>query len=1141
MSSKCILDYRFQNGLVQNPDGSQKASLNNCSHQKVDATVTGWGKITDAIEFKSARSYILAPVPTDLRDVESFTIELALKPNATSLTSMRLVESQLLPAAFSLQKKSDGFAPEGSVNLLSGWKAIESQTDRIPTAAWSSITMCYTGDDLVLFINNKVVARRVFSKPDLIPNGNKELFFGTWVDGVRDQFSGLIGGIRVHEGIPAAYLSPIEVAENKGYGEIESKYQDLNGPRGFLGQPTASEQKKGKGLFRTFQGGHIYWSVDTGAHEVHGDILKQYLVKSGATGILGFPRSDEENGKRNGSKVNQFESGAIYWSSATGAKEVHGMIFARYLDIGAEGSFLGLPKTDELTVAGGKKSSFEGGNIYWSGGSGAFEVHGIILDKYISLKETGGILGFPLSDEIVILSGLNKPTTGRLSKFQYGTIYWSPSSGAYEVHGEIGRLYNELGGPKGTMGFPVTNETAHGSSGICYNDFQKGIIIWKSGIGAKAINDLRLYLGMVRCGSMDDGIGFFKKDTTAELVTYSTVKVNNTIVRNNVRSPGGHAGSSHEIKYTTTIANINHATKIYFKTKVDDWDEASSNDYLGTIEKTFDITNLFGLTGGDPEGAYFQQPCTQKGGDISSLNTLQFDYSIQKTAKLDPNLNFREQCWWSFDNFSTKTLSRKMYADTFRDVEIAESTWDKLMSPFDSIYYGAAYSGCASKGNCFGMSLEALSTYHNQSIFAEPLYQYKAAGGKYDVEEADLSKTIRETINMKHGYQLGASAIRWVIGKLGNLDAVRPLNVYNNVEYYVRNRQFPIISMMNLDGFSGHAVLAYKVQRGTGSAPHRIYVADPNVPWGSKTGDPSYIEVYQNNTFKFFGSSLSYQSSTIVNGLLPGTLMFEIPFHVVSTIPRTPFWEILSALAFLIGGILILFGDAETDQLTSDGLNYYKKTGAKRYPVPNGIPGASRIPLLDFTGQLPELYAFNGKLGKNITLQLNGKKNGSFKQMLRSLSNAISVESPIALNAVDTIRVADAHTPKPVLSLTSSQQSKTSKISYGVTLDPKGRDYRRFDIDLQVSKGVTSRLTASPRGGSIEIESGGSVKPVKVAVEMVVNNQLKKVSFTHTPSSSNEVIRIRPKDLTSSLNKLVIERLSSLGGTVVNRIIKDIQ
>lgn len=59
-----------------------------------------------------------------------------------------------------------------------------------------------------------------------------------------------------------------------GSDSIEAKYQELGGSAGFLGNPTTDELETPdrRGRYRHFQGGSIYWTLQTGAHEVHGAI-----------------------------------------------------------------------------------------------------------------------------------------------------------------------------------------------------------------------------------------------------------------------------------------------------------------------------------------------------------------------------------------------------------------------------------------------------------------------------------------------------------------------------------------------------------------------------------------------------------------------------------------------------------------------------------------------------------------------------------------------------------------------------------------------------------------------------------------------------------------------------------------------------
>jgi len=114
-------------------------------------------------------------------------------------------------------------------------------------------------------------------------------------------------------------------------------------------------------------------------------------------------------------------------------------------------------------------------------------------------------------------------------------------------------------------------------------------------MGARELTELRLHIGQVSCGVIDDGIDWFKKDKTPELITYLTVKVNGNTVVDNQRRPSGHGGTSRDVDYNYTVSPIRSDTTIYWKVSVDDWDQASGNDYLGRREETFSIKNLWGI------------------------------------------------------------------------------------------------------------------------------------------------------------------------------------------------------------------------------------------------------------------------------------------------------------------------------------------------------------------------------------------------------------------------------------------------------------------------------------------------------------------------------------------------------------------
>ncbi len=95
------------------------------------------------------------------------------------------------------------------------------------------------------------------------------------------------------------------------------------------------------------------------------------------------------------------------------------------------------------------------------------DVYGSIGQKWMSLGGRGGFLGYALTDE---LSTPNKP--GRFNQFKNGYIYWSPTTGAHEVHGAILNTWARLGYENSHLGFPISDE--YDVAGGSQSDFQGG-------------------------------------------------------------------------------------------------------------------------------------------------------------------------------------------------------------------------------------------------------------------------------------------------------------------------------------------------------------------------------------------------------------------------------------------------------------------------------------------------------------------------------------------------------------------------------------------------------------------------------------------------------------------------------------------
>ncbi len=210
-------------------------------------------------------------------------------------------------------------------------------------------------------------------------------------------------------------------------GAILARYLALGGPTR-LGLPVSDEQATPGGRVSSLQNGRIYWSPGTGSYHVYGAILTKF-DQLGGTASVGFPLTDEVNapGVTSG-RMSEFSRGSIYWSPARGSVFVYGAIFTKYKAVGASQTY-GLPLSEEHNVSGkpgARECLFERGRIYWSPTTGANQVYGAILAKYLLMGGPAGTLGLPVSDEFGVPGG-------RRTNFQGGYIVWSYSGAGTNV------------------------------------------------------------------------------------------------------------------------------------------------------------------------------------------------------------------------------------------------------------------------------------------------------------------------------------------------------------------------------------------------------------------------------------------------------------------------------------------------------------------------------------------------------------------------------------------------------------------------------------------------------------------------------------------------------------------------------------
>ncbi|WP_236796624.1 choice-of-anchor D domain-containing protein [Amycolatopsis sp. GM8] len=278
---------------------------------------------------------------------------------------------------------------------------------------------------------------------------------------------------------------------------ITDYYNQLGGARGsVLSDPVSAQYPTANGgEAQDFRGGTIYWSAATGPHVVMGAILTEYKAVGGPASSLGYPVTDEQGTPDGVGRYNHFTGGggaSIYWTPNTGAHSIQGQIRAKWAALGWETGPLGYPVTDELTTPDGVGrfnhfSRADGASIYWTPNTGAHSIQGQIRAKWAALGWETGPLGYPVTDEQGTPDGV-----GRYNHFSNnGSIYWTPANGPWSIHGAIRDKWAATGWEAGPLGYPVTDESTTPDGIGRYNHFSKqGSIYWSPSTPASAIYGL---------------------------------------------------------------------------------------------------------------------------------------------------------------------------------------------------------------------------------------------------------------------------------------------------------------------------------------------------------------------------------------------------------------------------------------------------------------------------------------------------------------------------------------------------------------------------------------------------------------------------------------------------------------------------
>jgi SpoIID/LytB domain protein len=113
----------------------------------------------------------------------------------------------------------------------------------------------------------------------------------------------------------------------------------------------------------------------------------------------------------------KFDKGRIFYSRATGARELFGTVLAGYRDAGGPSGRLGLPVTGVQSRQTGVRAKFVGGVVYSNEGTGTVALAGRIAERYLAEHGLKSGLGWPVRGNYAI-------SRGERADFEHGFVKW---------------------------------------------------------------------------------------------------------------------------------------------------------------------------------------------------------------------------------------------------------------------------------------------------------------------------------------------------------------------------------------------------------------------------------------------------------------------------------------------------------------------------------------------------------------------------------------------------------------------------------------------------------------------------------------------------------------------------------------------
>jgi uncharacterized protein with LGFP repeats/GH25 family lysozyme M1 (1,4-beta-N-acetylmuramidase) len=255
---------------------------------------------------------------------------------------------------------------------------------------------------------------------------------------------------------------------------------------GLLGYPTADATCDASGCVQNFMGGVVAWTAASGAWPIFMGMADSWQSARAQSVTIGFPVGAEVCGIRGGGCFQNFQGGVLLFSPATGAFTVTGKLLDFWQKGGYENGSLGYPTSFPKCnlPSAGCLQSFEKGSVAYSSATPVQMVSaGAMRDGWNAYGSVTGSLGYPTSS---MYCGLTND--GCFQMFAKGALMYSPSSGAHpSLSGPIRNLWEKQGFENGGLGYPTSTVLCGLRNSGCFQNYLGGSVMWSQATGAQAI------------------------------------------------------------------------------------------------------------------------------------------------------------------------------------------------------------------------------------------------------------------------------------------------------------------------------------------------------------------------------------------------------------------------------------------------------------------------------------------------------------------------------------------------------------------------------------------------------------------------------------------------------------------------------